>query len=205
MYSFNWPCVSSENINKILSNTSWSMTWDIFLYSKYPLSFQVADLRFSCRLPQTLPNKNFNWRLWALVFNTIPQTSHGELSKASVVHRTGAGNHPRLWWFCWFVSDTALRPSTYILLVKLRACTSESFPRSQMKPFEHFTALMGKKKNCPLQLLLPQAPLGTPSPWMWMNWTTWRGTKYARPRPVPSDNCRFVADYKFNKIYRSQC
>lgn len=110
---------------------SYSCTANILSGSRSP-----SDLRFSCRLPHTLLIKKINWRLWTLLFNTIPQTSHSELSKAS-----------------WVISG----------------------------------------------------PLDTPHPWMWMNWTAWRATKLARAGPVPSDICRFAADYKFNRIYRSQC
>lgn len=135
------------------------MGCDIFLLwqqtsSELSGSRLPSELRFSCRQPHILLIKiliedyeHYFVKQFHRPAAVNLQRPHG----SSVVHRARAGNHHRLWWFCWFISNTALSPFTDIPLLKPKepALQRNSLPRTQMKLTEHFTALMGKKKNCP--------------------------------------------------------
>lgn len=70
-------------------------------------------------------HQNFNWRLWTLLFNTVPQTTCSKLPKAPwiISDPYDRGWEPPVqhpWWFWLFISNAVLSPFMYIILPKLK-------------------------------------------------------------------------------------
>lgn len=153
-------------------------------------------------------HQNFNWRLWTLLFNTVPQTTCSKLPKAPwiISDPYDRGWEPPVqhpWWFWLFISNAVLSPFMYIILLKLKQPALQKICHG-IKQFGVSTSWSWKgwgRPEAPLQL---HNALHIPVVLEMINTKRQRVTKDTDPWPVSSDIRRFSADYEFNSIYRNQ-
>lgn len=143
-------------------NTSWPVGCDIFLLrqqtsSELSGSRLPSELRFSCRQPHILLIKiliedyeHYFVKQFHRPAAVNLQRPHG----SSVVHRARAGNHHRLWWFCWFISNTALSPFTDIPLLKPKEPALQRVYQEPKWSWLSTSLHWWGRRTVPLQLLL---------------------------------------------------